>query len=360
METLTNTNKNMNISESDLKYTNDLIKEDDEILVTEKKNNFGPGSARSKKKWSDIEDNLLLEIVSKKTGKKKWKEIASFFNNKSAIQCRSRWERIKPGIKSGRWTTEEDEKLRVLFNQYGKKWYYIARRLNNRTGKQVRERFKIVLDSTHRRGKLKKEEKLRLIQLYNQIGPNWISIKKMFNDEYNAETLKNAFYAFYRRKEKNGEILFKNCLDQQEKDSPSVCKLNENTSEEFKTTCSKNTDSIISEVFPNKKSTPQTISKEINTQSNIQKEKTIESPEFLKSFQTHLLDANCNVSCDPNIFEQILIFIRKYELEMQRLNFYNTYNIYLQSASIYNKMNSLLQNYAAMYIRSKYESFCDN
>ena len=69
---------------------------------------------------------------------------------------------------------------------------------------------------------------------------------------------------------------------------------------------------------------------------------------------------NCYINSDPRIYEQMLILQSNYGLGMQRLNFYNTYNTYLESASIFRNMNSWLQNYAVMYFRNKYGSFCEN
>jgi hypothetical protein len=355
--------ENLNIQKeqttSDANMTNSYLnlKYDEGLLIIEKRNNnFGPGSARSKKKWTVIEDNLLLEFVSRKSGKKRWKEIASFFNNKSAIQCRSRWERIKPGIKTGRWTKEEDEKMKELYNKYGDRWSFIAKRLNYRTGKQVRERCNIILYRKDRRGKLKKEDKLKLINLYNELGPNWISIKKLFNDNYNAETLKNAFYAFYRRKEKKGQVLFKYSNQQESKESSSEDKpkLRENT---CKNMCSKSPDSIFSNVSYEKKETVHSSENESLSVSNSRRKEKLESTVVNNNNYPQQVDGN--ISYDPRTYEQLCFLQSYYGLEMQTINMLNTYIYYLQSASILNNLNVVMHNYAAI-MRNNYRSFCKN
>ena len=46
--------------------------------------------------------------------------IASYIKGRTAIQCSARYKRIKPGIKKGYWTKDEDIKLKHLYKILGK------------------------------------------------------------------------------------------------------------------------------------------------------------------------------------------------------------------------------------------------
>lgn len=358
--------------------------EDEGILIIEKKNNnFGPGSARSKKKWTVIEDKLLLEIVSSKKSKKKWKEISGFFKNKTAIQCRSRWERIKPGIKSGRWTKEEDELLQQLHNLYGLKWSFIARRMNNRTGKQIRERCKILLDRKNKREKMNKDDKLKLIKLYNELGPNWILIKPYFNNKYNAETLKNAFYAYYRRKEKYGQVVIKYPNEIENKESFNLSSASEDENKDGNRLINNGINiSTSGESEPNSKG-----NYDIIMSNNTERKETVQSSECVSTVNSRKEDKaeslphmqyNNSISSDyssfirgiqsnflnnPRIYEELRYFQSYYSLQMQKLNILNNFNNYVQSASMlnnYNNLNAIIQRCMAMSLYARNSSSLSN
>lgn len=75
------------------------------------------------------EDKRLLEIIHKDQGDPSkdvgqvgnWTKIASDLNNgRSAKQCRDRWlNYLRPGIKKGDWTTEEEDLIRELYETFG-------------------------------------------------------------------------------------------------------------------------------------------------------------------------------------------------------------------------------------------------
>ena len=50
--------------------------------------------------WTKKEDEVLLE-EAKKNNYRKWKAVAKLIPGKSAIQCASRYNRIRPGINKG-------------------------------------------------------------------------------------------------------------------------------------------------------------------------------------------------------------------------------------------------------------------
>lgn len=159
---------------------------------------FGPDSKKSLKKWTREEDELLIKLAEISKGKK-WKWIASQIPGKRDSQCRSRWERIRPGMKQGRWTPEEDEHLRKLYSIYGDKWSELAKNLNNRTGKQVRDRIKNVLDARLDKNCFTLEDDEKIYKLYQERGPKWKQIQQEFFPDRTADFIKNRFYSHYRK-----------------------------------------------------------------------------------------------------------------------------------------------------------------
>jgi hypothetical protein len=157
---------------------------------------LGPNSGRSLKKWTEEEDKKLLDLALATKGKC-WKWVSQQFNDKSETLCRSRWERIKPGMKQGRWTAEEDNMLRLLHSAYGDRWAFIARILVSRTGKQVRDRIKNVLSET--RKDFSPEQDEVVYKLYLKNGTRWTLIRDKFFPDYSVDFIKNQFYLNYKK-----------------------------------------------------------------------------------------------------------------------------------------------------------------
>ena len=73
---------------------------------------------------------------------KNWKRIASFFDQRSDVQCLHRWQKVlNPVLIKGPWTQGEDKLLSLMVQKYGPRhWSLIASALPGRIGKQCRER----------------------------------------------------------------------------------------------------------------------------------------------------------------------------------------------------------------------------
>jgi myb proto-oncogene protein len=159
---------------------------------------FAVKRARTQKKWTKEEDELLINLAENYRGKN-WKEISKCFSKKSSLQCFSRFKRIRPGIVKGSWRKEEDDKICELVNKYGKTWSKIAKMLGTRNGKQIRDRYINVLDTGIKKGKFTEEEDILLINLYNQYGSKWATIAKFFKDR-TADMIKNRFHSSIKKK----------------------------------------------------------------------------------------------------------------------------------------------------------------
>lgn len=130
-------------------------------------------------KWTIEEDDKLREAVADYGGKS-WKKIAIRLKNRTDVQCLHRWQKVlKPGLIKGPWTVEEDAKVVELVNIHGnKKWSFIARQLKGRLGKQCRERWYNHLNPQINKGEWTSEEDKALIEAHDELGNRWAEIAK--------------------------------------------------------------------------------------------------------------------------------------------------------------------------------------
>jgi hypothetical protein len=120
------------------------------------KNGLGPSIDRTSPgntgRWTEDEDVKLKDTV-KRHGGKNWDEIAALVPNRSSNQCRSRWHNtlysstaLTAG-RTGKWTADEDEKLKDAVQTHGgKDWIAITALVPGRTRNQCKRRWKDVLD----------------------------------------------------------------------------------------------------------------------------------------------------------------------------------------------------------------------
>ena len=92
------------------------------------------------------------------------------------------------------FTKEEDQRITELVAIYGKsRWDLISHSLENRTAKQIRQRWVNHLDPSLRKGKFTAEEDKLILKKYKQFGPKWTLISK-FLDGRSENAIKNRFY----------------------------------------------------------------------------------------------------------------------------------------------------------------------
>lgn len=77
-------------------------------------------------------------------GAKNWHKIAQFVPGRTQPQCRERWvNSLDPKVNRGKWTKEEDAKLREAIKEHGYScWSKVASHLSCRTDSQCRRRWK--------------------------------------------------------------------------------------------------------------------------------------------------------------------------------------------------------------------------
>jgi hypothetical protein len=179
--------------------------------------NCPPATVKSKKlvKWNIKEDIKLISLVESNDEfklSKKWKLISSHFTDKTGKQCFSRYNRIKSNIKKGRWGLEEDHKIKDLVNLYNYNWAKISKLINNRTPKQIRDRYINYLDPNLNSNPFTEEEDNIILSFVKTNGKHWVKLSKLINGK-SSLSIKNRYFSLIRASKtlkgnKNANIIF--------------------------------------------------------------------------------------------------------------------------------------------------------
>lgn len=148
--------------------------------------------------WTPEEDEKLIELVTIYSSKN-WKEISKNFINKSSIQCYSRYKQIKPGLKKGPWTEEEDRQVKELVEIHGQHWSLISNIIKSRNGKQIRDRYLNYIDPFTKHNEFTEDEDELIKKLYIKHGSRWSYIASHCNGR-TGDLVKNRFYSHIKKK----------------------------------------------------------------------------------------------------------------------------------------------------------------
>lgn len=92
--------------------------------------------------WTAEEDERLKELVQEHGKKNNWVKIASFFPNRINDQCRERYFAIaEKGKPYKKWDKQEDKLLCRLYYELDGKWAAIAEAMSCRSRKQAKNRY---------------------------------------------------------------------------------------------------------------------------------------------------------------------------------------------------------------------------
>ena len=104
-------------------------------------------------------------------GSTDWAVISKHMQtSRSPKQCRERWCYIlKPGLKKGDWTNEEDDAIIMMHKDIGNQWAVMSRKLEGRTDIDVKNRF-----NSLQRTRRNKTQKRVLVQNDDQVNSGTI------------------------------------------------------------------------------------------------------------------------------------------------------------------------------------------
>ena len=104
-----------------------------------------------KSKFTSEEDQNLRMLVYR-YGTKDWQTISKLMGTRNPRQCRERWNNyLKPELTQMPWSMEEDILLANKFAEYGSHWSKISKFFPNRSDNNIRNRWQFLLRQSERR-----------------------------------------------------------------------------------------------------------------------------------------------------------------------------------------------------------------
>lgn len=141
--------------------------------------------------WTSEEDALLIKLVYE-LKKRNWGDVAALIEGRTAKQCRERWcYNLDPSINKNVWTPEEDQILIKSQSELGNRWAHIASLLPGRTENAVKTRFKSIMRAKKR--EWLPEEDAMILKMHQEKGSRWEEIA-----EHLPSRTKNAVKTRFR------------------------------------------------------------------------------------------------------------------------------------------------------------------
>jgi len=151
-----------------------------------------------RKNWTSDEDAALKRAVEQ-YGEGKWKAVASIVVSRTHTQCMQRWSKaLRPGLKKGHWTAAEDQILSEMASKYNRNWAQVAKHIEHRTIKQIRERWTNHVDPSINHAPFTKDEDEILVKLHGELGNKWALIATHL-DARTAEGVKIRWKSLHRK-----------------------------------------------------------------------------------------------------------------------------------------------------------------
>ncbi|KAI3728793.1 hypothetical protein L6452_17436 [Arctium lappa] len=116
--------------------------------------------------WSEEEDNKLRAFVQK-YGHRNWRQLPTLAGlSRCGKSCRLRWMNyLRPNMKRGNFTQEEEDVIVDLHNKLGNKWAIMAAKLPGRSDNEIKNYW-----HTHLKNRIPKDETHHHVLKNKQIG----------------------------------------------------------------------------------------------------------------------------------------------------------------------------------------------
>ncbi|CAD8138927.1 unnamed protein product [Paramecium octaurelia] len=180
-------------------FENNNLPEGNPITLEQNKIELEQLSKSTRRAWTQQEDEELRQAI--RFHGTNWLVVASALKNRNPSQCAQRWKRIKPNnafSKRQPWTQKEDHLLLKLVELHNKNWVQIAKKIPNRTSKQVRERFINKLNPEINQEPFSVAEDKLIIDGFKSFGSKWCKISKLLQNRP-ENVIKNRFYSYLRK-----------------------------------------------------------------------------------------------------------------------------------------------------------------
>ncbi|KAJ8763728.1 hypothetical protein K2173_003510 [Erythroxylum novogranatense] len=110
--------------------------------------------------WSREEDDKLRAYIQR-YGCWNWRKIPKFAGlSRCGKSCRLRWlNYLRPGVKHGNFSEEEDDLIIQMHRKHGNKWSRIAKKLPGRTDNEIKNHWHTNLKKHHKQMQTAVQEK---------------------------------------------------------------------------------------------------------------------------------------------------------------------------------------------------------